>query len=499
MSQAHYLLKAQQVAAANEDGRPLSISARLGRLQFHHSGKFRVLQLADVQEGPKVSPDTVRLIAAACDAARPDLVVFTGNQIAGYDTAYEKTFRKRRWSTPLDSVYSAGLSMGRWVGQTIQGLSSGPKRGELGDDTGSGAANGESSESKDSSQDIQLTADRRREQELQASAEAVRHTIEQIVAPLVERGIPFAVTYGNHDFQCGLDTDQMDAIYREFPGCLNPEATAAAQPGHPRPLPASGLDRQEGYACEPGTFALPVADGEGREPVLSLVLVDSGDYAKQGGYGAPSRRALDFLGQVPAQLGRPSMVFQHMPLPQFYRLLQPVPATTAHAIQGYRSFDAACFVLDESKTLPGSFLGEGVSCPDHDSGEFAILKKNGYFALFAGHDHRNGFVGPVDGVTLGATPTCGFGSYGPPPAKRAARLFEFDIRHPYSPRTQLLEFGQIVGRPSSHKAYTFAMSYMPTSKGEAFDLLRKPGIVAGGLATLVASLATSLGSRCKKD
>ena len=38
-----------------EDGRPVSISARLGRLQFHYSGKFRVLQIADIQDGPKVS------------------------------------------------------------------------------------------------------------------------------------------------------------------------------------------------------------------------------------------------------------------------------------------------------------------------------------------------------------------------------------------------------------------------------------------------------------
>ena len=47
-----------------EDGRPVSISARLGRLQFHYSGKFRVLQIADIQDGPKVSKDTIALIEA---------------------------------------------------------------------------------------------------------------------------------------------------------------------------------------------------------------------------------------------------------------------------------------------------------------------------------------------------------------------------------------------------------------------------------------------------
>ena len=116
MSQHYHADQVSPQGGGGEHDRPLSVSARLGRLQFHYSGKFRLLQLADVQEGPKVSPDTIRLIGAACDAAKPDLVVFSGNQVAGYDTAYERTFRKRRWSTPLDGIYSAGLSMGGALG-----------------------------------------------------------------------------------------------------------------------------------------------------------------------------------------------------------------------------------------------------------------------------------------------------------------------------------------------------------------------------------------------
>ena len=85
-----------------EQPRPLSVSARLGRLQFHRSGKFRVLQLADVQDGPRVSKDTIRLITAAVETSRPDLVVFSGNQIAGYDPAYAETYCKRHWKTPAE-------------------------------------------------------------------------------------------------------------------------------------------------------------------------------------------------------------------------------------------------------------------------------------------------------------------------------------------------------------------------------------------------------------
>ena len=489
MSQHNHSARVSRVESGEDDGRPLSVSARLGRLQFHHSGKFRLLQLADVQEGPKVSQDTVRLIAAACDADRPDLVIFTGNQVAGYDTAYERTFRKRRWSTPLDGVYSAGLSMGGALG--LGGASLGRPNG-AGTGVGSAAPYGAASRGAGANGDDR-DAEQVRHRELKHTEDLVRRTAELITGPLVERGIPFAVTYGNHDFQCGLDTDQMDAIYREFPGCLNPEATAA-RPDRPYALRGSVLPDQEAFVCQPGTFALPVADMEGKGSVMGLVLLDSGDYAQSGGYGSPSRQALEFLGSVPRLVGNRSMVFQHMPLPQFYDLLKPVSSTTAYAVQGYRRFDSQCYILDESRTYAGSYLGEGVSCPDEDSGEFDILTRDrGFFALFAGHDHRNGFVGQTGGIVLGATPTCGFGAYGPVPRKRAARLFEFDIRHPHHPRTQLLEFGDLVGRPSSHKVYTFAMSHVPTSTGDAVNLLRRPGFLAGGL-TALAGLVASWGS-----
>jgi hypothetical protein len=387
-----------------EDNRPVSISARLGRLQFHSSGKFRVLQVADIQDGQKVAKDSIRLIEASLDATRPDLVIFSGNQIAGYDPAFAGSFRKRHWSEePI------------------------------------------------------------RESALDHTRDLVRKAIGQFTDPMVKRGVPWAVTYGNHDFQCGLDNSDLDAIYREFPGCVNP--------------PSSVLADQTIYSCEPGTFALPVQDAERTHNVLGLVLIDSGDYAHGGGFGTPSTEALKFLRTVPERIGAKSMVFQHMPMPEYYRALKPVAANAAFAMQGYRAHADAYYVLDESNAQPGGYLGEGISCPDQ-SDEFEILRGSdiGYIGVTAGHDHRNGFVGKVEGMLLIATPTCGFNTYGPAPARRATRLIEFDIRHPYEPRTQLLEFGELVGKPSSRRAYTYAVNQTPPGEGEGDDLLRKPSL-----------------------
>lgn len=406
--------------------RPLSISARLGRLQFHTSGKFRVLQVADIQAGAKVAKDTIRLIGASLDAVRPDLVVFTGNQIAGYDPAFAPTFRKRRWSpaNEFDDAEAAAEAMSR-------------------------------------------------------TRDLVQSAIGQFLQPLIDRKVPFAVTYGNHDFQCGLDNAELDAIYRGFPGCVNPTPGVEADV-----LPVDSLlHDQVVYPHAVGTFALPVADPDNKRTVLGLVILDSGDYVHGGGFSGPSEDTLGFLREVPRLIGAKSGVFQHLPLPEYYGLLKPVSSTTAYAMQGYRGHASQYYVLDEEKVRPGGYLGEGISCPD-ESDEFAILSERDatdaplYIGVATGHDHRNGFVGELDGVLMTATPTCGFDTYGPAPAKRATRLIEFDIRHPYEPRTQLLEFGELVGKPSSKKAYTYALNAKPPQEGEGDDLLRKPSLWA---------------------
>ena len=47
------------------------------------NGKFRILMIADTQEGRNVSSDTMKLIEASLDRAEPDMVVYSGDQIWG--------------------------------------------------------------------------------------------------------------------------------------------------------------------------------------------------------------------------------------------------------------------------------------------------------------------------------------------------------------------------------------------------------------------------------
>ena len=97
---------------------------------------------------------------------------------------------------------------------------------------------------------------------LDETRQKVRDTFAAFLGPALESRIPFAATYGNHDFQCGILADEQDDLYREFAGCMNPVADSS-------PL-----------ALEPGTFALPIeaSDGSGRI-TMSVMMVNSGDYA----------------------------------------------------------------------------------------------------------------------------------------------------------------------------------------------------------------------------
>lgn len=339
----------------------------------------------------------------------------------------------------------------------------------------------------------------------------------------MEARIPFAATYGNHDFQCGILADEQDDIYREFSGCMNPVAGSS-------PL-----------ALEPGTFAIPIeaSDGSGRI-AMSVMMVNSGDYAdnafdgdrsnsgdrehagdtgKSGntvgnaageresltsyakyasnsrgwdladsdGYGTPSPEAIEWLKQVQRELGErngdglavPAIAFQHIPPQEFYDCLREVPAYTPNAVEGARTFAGHCYVLNRDVCRPGSRLGEAIGCADENVGEVQALRDaGGYFALFCGHDHKNAFVGHVHDIDLGYAPTCGFECYGPKSRLRGIRLFEFRENNPVSYVTRMLTWGDLIGRYSSNELRVFFEDHCVTDLIGIRNELRRPQVTA---------------------
>lgn len=564
-------------------------------LRFREDGSFRVLQMADVQDGPDVLPDTIRLIREAIRKADPDLVVFTGDQIRGYDPAYIDTFLRRRGEQPGARVRAvtkveAGLQnaaqSARQCARDLQkhlvirpfggtsgtgGAGSNPEDNAIWDmrddsdatesfdtsatavSTGTSAqqphagsvvsapqsdiaqpgtdaaqytAQGVPQDSPqttstlvystqstpESEQHQPRTTQPRMLDELMDETRAkVRRTFNGFLGPVVEAKVPFAATYGNHDFQCGILADEQDDIYREFPGCLNP---------------ADSL--------EPGTFALPIesSDGSGRV-AMSVMMVNSGDYATESGepgapkerdaqypaylansrgldladsdgYGTPTPEAIDWLKSVQVELGRrngdgkpvPAIAFQHIPPQEFYDCLKEVPAWTPNAVEGARTHAGHCYVLNHEVCRPGSRLGEAIGCADENVGEVdAMREAGGYFALFCGHDHKNAFVGHVHGLDLGYAPTCGFECYGPKSRYRGIRLFEFHENNPAGYVTRMLTWGDLVGRYPSNEVRVWFEDHCVTDAVSMRNELRRPevfAVLAGAMSLGFAAIVRSL-------
>ena len=59
----------------------------------------------------------------------------------------------------------------------------------------------------------------------------VAQTIGKLLEPVTKRGIPFAVTFGNHDCQVGISNqDQFCHIYKRLPNCIGQKGLTGAEP-----------------------------------------------------------------------------------------------------------------------------------------------------------------------------------------------------------------------------------------------------------------------------
>ena len=84
---------------------------------------------------------------------------------------------------------------------------------------------------------------------------------------------------------------------------------------------------------------------------------------------------------------------------------------------------------------------EGVACGAVNTGVFAALKEQPTVEwVTCGHDHNNDYWGHYQGINLAFGRKTGFGSYGPAPFVRGARIFEF-TEAPYSVDSWIREDG----------------------------------------------------------
>lgn len=364
-------------------------------LRFNSDHKFKIMQIADTQEIPTVSPDTLSLINNALDREKPDLVIFTGDQIKGYSKKFKK------------------------------------------------------------------------------DPAIIESTIDILVEPIAKRNIPFMVTYGNHDAQCGVDNRGQYKFYAKYDNFI------------------SGDLRN---ADDVGTADIQIYSSTEDKPVFELYIIDSHGKAKDGtGYVPVDKKQIEWYvsrrEQLKAENGDylPSLVFQHIPVPEFFDVIKKVPKGTKGAVPAYGAHENEYFVLNDETIAEGGFMLESPASPDVNTGEFeAMSEKGDVLGIYVGHDHNNSFVVKYKGVDLGYTQGAGFNVYGPG-ENRGVRIFELDETAPREYKTHTATFKELCGTKIKTPVKEFIYKHAPTSPRAVKPILIKVGIGIAAIAAVYAA------------
>ena len=264
---------------------------------------------------------------------------------------------------------------------------------------------------------------------------AMEKALDAILTPVVERGIPFAAVFGNHDDEGGVSKDTQLAIYQRYPGCL---MTAG----------------EDITGC--GNYNLLVWSADGSRPVCNLWFLDSGTYGEKGvsKYARVEQDQIDWYEttahELEAQYGAllPAYLFQHIIVPEIYDLLTEVPASEKKAdgvFEGFSSRSGHYYKMGDG--FSSGHFGEAPCPPDIPSGEFAAMQETGdIVAAFFGHDHKNDFVGTYQGIDLVATASTGFYIYGER-EYHGARLIVLHEDAPAEYETEMLYYKDLVSDP----------------------------------------------------
>lgn len=351
------------------------------------NGNFRIMQIADTQESATVAIDTIRLISAAIEREKPDLIIFTGDQIKGYSSSFH-------------------------------------------------GKNG---------------------------ADNVKKVIKELLRPIEQKNILFAMTFGNHDGDSTLTNNEQFEIYKESPMFVYSDA----------------VDEND-----KATYCLEVKNENGQVKRL-IYLFDSHSKAEGGGYSAVMPYQIEWYRNVRDSYEHPlpSIAFQHIPTPEYFDVIKQAKRFSKGSVRAYGNHKNEWYVLDPHNCTLRDFLGETPAAPFKNSGEInAFLEKKEVEGLFVGHDHNNSLVADYKGIKLGYTQGCGFNVYGPG-YKRGFRIIDLNENGGFETKT--VTFGELFDKKDvTNKAKFILYSYAPTSVSAVTTFLKEAAVVALGAGVI---------------
>lgn len=353
------------------------------KLKFRN-GKFRILQLSDIQEIVNTNPDTINLTRELIAATQPDLIVLTGDQIKGY-----------------------GVTMLRGDAKTNAAI-----------------------------------------------------TLNNILAPIKESGIPFTAVFGNHDIFGEADADFQWSCYKLYDNFVG-----------------------NNYDFD----SLPVYAEDESDVKFCIYTFDSG--LKKNGKYFPVRDEL--VKKYTAQRDEykdkynkyiPALAFQHIPPADIYDSLVKAEKGAYKALQGAGKFASDYYRLPPYAVTMRSFMGENAASPDEKGTQVEALKEKGdVLGLFFGHDHNNSFVVKHGNLDLGYTQGLGFNIYGPG-KNRGGRVFDIDESCPDKYTTFTVTAQDIENFRLEKPVKEFMYTHSPSSISVAMKWVKNGALTVGALA-----------------
>lgn len=191
--------------------------------------------------------------------------------------------------------------------------------------------------------------------------------LQRALEPAIERGIPFAVTWGNHDDEQDMTRAELSAYIKDMKGNLTSHT--------------EGISGQTNYT-------LSVKSSDGRRDAAVLYIFDSHSYSKiervKGYDWIKHDQVAWYIEQSKAFTAKnggaplPALAFMHIPLPEMRDMTQ----------------NQNIYMVGTRKEM--------VCAPEINTGlATAMLSAGDVMGLFVGHDHVNDYVVDWYGILMG--------------------------------------------------------------------------------------------------
>ena len=219
------------------------------------------------------------------------------------------------------------------------------------------------------------------------NAEDTKKMINALMNIFDSRGIPVAVTFGNHDSEQGAMTrEELMAYYNTFSCSVSVD------------------DGEKLSGC--GTYNIPVLSSDGKNIKFNLWVFDSGDYDKNGKYSCVKNDQIEWYKETSDKLKAEnngqsvnSLVFQHIIVGEIYDALKKSDSWKSYSYKHLYNEDEY-YMFDPEKTNYGTI--RETPCPGYENfGQFeAMVEKGDVLAMFTGHDHTNAFAVNHKGIDI---------------------------------------------------------------------------------------------------